>query len=99
MNSNSIPCDHPICTNAAGLFDSPNESTSIGHTETQIPQPMHEVFLLLSSFCFNAKFMTSMPTWQLREHSPQAMHLSLAVILNFPNHLEYRCINLASGHQ
>ncbi len=43
--------------------------------------------------------MTLIPTWQFREHSVQPIHLSFAVILNLPNHVEYNPINFASGHQ
>ncbi len=52
----------------------------MGQTETQIPQPMQELLELLSVSCLMAKLMTSMPTWQLRVHSVQPMHLSLATI-------------------
>src|SRR5688572_16161211 len=82
----------------------PKLSVSIGQTVTQIPQPMHELVLLSSTSCFSAYCITGMPTWQLREHSPHAMHLSLATILNrespsFANSQLVYCIIFASGHQ
>lgn len=50
-------------------FSEPKLSVSIGQTVTQMPHPIQELFALVIGSSFKAKFMTSMPTWQLREHS------------------------------
>jgi len=52
----------------------------MGQTETQMPQPMQELFEVSSVSCLMAKLMTSIPTWQLRVHSVQPIHLSLETI-------------------
>ena len=51
-------------TGIAAMFPPalPKLRTSIGQAVTQMPHPMHELFLLFSSSCFRAKFITSMPT-------------------------------------
>jgi len=67
-----------ICTSFAVAAPVPKLSVSIGQTLTQMPQPMQDDARLFSGSCFRAKLITSMPTWQLRVHSMQPMHLSLA---------------------
>ena len=47
----------------------PKLSVSMGQTVTQMPQPIQELFAFVMESSFKAKLMTSMPTWQLREHS------------------------------
>src|SRR5882724_10085384 len=81
-----------------------NDRTSIGHTVTQIPHPMHELFWLVISSCLRANRMTSMPTWQFREHSSQAMHLFVDwmenwLTLNRAKTALNNSIIFANGHQ
>src|SRR5580704_7149922 len=76
-NPKFSPAPYPICTNPLSLRAAVNDSTSIGQTVTQMPHPIQQVLALFSSSCFRANCITSMPTWQFRLHSPQAMHLSL----------------------
>src|SRR3984893_9042353 len=93
---------YAICTSLASPCAAVNDSTSIGHTVTQMPHPMQLLLALFSSFCFSANCITSMPTWQFRLHSPQAMHLSLDWIANrLTPHRVYNelriCMNFPSG--
>jgi hypothetical protein len=76
----------------------------MGQTVTQMPHPMQDEFALLSCSCFKANCMTSMPTWQYREHSPHAMQRSFEwmakrLALIRVNALLKISIIFASGHQ
>src|SRR5437899_12817216 len=94
-----------ICTRL--VFSAPgtaNERTFIGQTVTQMPHPMQELLKLVISSCFSAKRITSMPTWQLREQSSQAMHFSFAWIANRLTRKRVKTalnssIIFANGHQ
>src|SRR5947208_15508138 len=93
-----------LCTSmgAPGAFA--HDSTSMGQTVTQMPQPMQELLALVMGSCLSAYCITSSPTWQFREHSMQAMHFSLEWIANRLTRNRVNaalkiCIILASGHQ
>src|SRR3954464_8990484 len=94
-----------ICTSCVWLADgTANDKTFIGQTVTQIPQPIQELLKLVISSCFRANRITSMPTWQFREQSSQAMHFSFARIakrdtLKRVNTALKSSIIFASGHQ
>jgi hypothetical protein len=76
----------------------------MGQTVTQMPQPMQELLKFVISSCFSANRITSMPTWQLREQSSQAMHFSFAWIAKRLTRKRVKTalnssIIFASGHQ
>ncbi len=98
------PGDGPRYSGRAGSLAAPNDRVSIGQTVTQMPQPMQEEVALSSGSCLRAYCITSMPTWQLRVHSLQAMHLSPATIRKRESPVRVKihdsiCISFASGHQ
>ena len=49
-----------ICTSPFSGGAALKERTSMGQTETQMPQPMQELFEVSSVSCLMAKLMTSM---------------------------------------
>ena len=77
MHTGSSQMALPICTRPDLGGARPKLRTSIGQTVTQMPQPMELELALVMDSCLRAKRITSIPTTQLRVHSPQAMHFSL----------------------
>ena len=72
----------PVSVSTRGL-NAPSlekESVSLGKTDTQIPQLVQDEPSLSIVCCLSEYYITSIPTWKLREHSLQAMHLSFATI-------------------